>query len=168
MSNHILKSGALEENWWWKKSCTSWLVVNCRMYRALYIPGGCLGCLPSIVNVFVASGNRHCLQEQSLHRAVDLWWLWAVGWVSIRADSRCLDRTAKTDLGLSWDRHGGCANGLSVNFRLIWLGLPVDLTYIRRTPSHHHSHRPRIDMIFAKTFGTTLTPNQNNQTNQTS
>ena len=39
----------LETYCWWKKSCTSWyvLVVYPIIYRVLYIPGGCLGFLPS-------------------------------------------------------------------------------------------------------------------------
>ena len=44
---------------WWKKSCTGWLIVYpyvyLSIYRVCYIPGGCLGFLPSTVvtNSFV-------------------------------------------------------------------------------------------------------------------
>ena len=32
---------------WWKKSCTSWYGKYPTIYMVLYIPGGCLGILPS-------------------------------------------------------------------------------------------------------------------------
>ena len=34
---------------WWKKSCTSWYGKYPIVYKVLYIPGGCLGFLPSTV-----------------------------------------------------------------------------------------------------------------------
>ena len=34
---------------WWKKSCTSWYGKYPIIYKVLYIPGGCLGFLPSTV-----------------------------------------------------------------------------------------------------------------------
>ena len=61
------------------------------MYRVLYIPGGCLGCLPSIVNVFflhqeivTAFKNKVCtvplicddyepLDELALEQIPDVW-----------------------------------------------------------------------------------------------
>ena len=34
---------------WWKKSCTSWYGKYPIIYKLLYMPGGCLGFLPSTV-----------------------------------------------------------------------------------------------------------------------
>ena len=38
---------------WWKKSCTSWYGKYPIIYRVLYMPGGCLGFLPSTVCIEV-------------------------------------------------------------------------------------------------------------------
>ena len=48
---------------WWKKSCTSWEVVSAIIFREFYIPGGCLGFLPSTVFV---SKVPSCLLVQQL------------------------------------------------------------------------------------------------------
>ena len=37
---------------WWNKSCTSWYGKYPIIYKVLYIPGGCLGFLPSTVVIF--------------------------------------------------------------------------------------------------------------------
>ena len=38
---------------WWKKSCTSWYGKYPIIYNVLYIPGGCLGFLPSTVVILL-------------------------------------------------------------------------------------------------------------------
>ena len=55
ISRPILKSIQSIHSWWWlwrswwNKSCTSWYGRFSIVYRGLYIPGGCLGVLPSTV-----------------------------------------------------------------------------------------------------------------------
>ena len=58
----------LDSYCWWKKSCTSWLVVNLIIYRVLYLPGGA-GFLPSTVFEFwvIAMDHTYATQHTSLH-----------------------------------------------------------------------------------------------------
>ena len=93
---------------WWKKSCTSWWVVYPIIYRVVYIPGGCLGFLPSTVAFYVAEIRREAPDKwepvavssgssMPFPNALEIQWSW---WICFTAGN--LPEIDQTPSGHCW------------------------------------------------------------------
>ena len=85
---------------WWLKSCTNWWVVYPIIYRVLYIPGGCLGFLPSTVGpIQTISEYIACQEAWLLYRhaiVIVVTFKVLLLYISRCSDSRCWQLTRYT------------------------------------------------------------------------